>query len=419
MKRVVLFLGLIGALGALLTGCGGWWRTTPISSPPFEEPPPPNGRGTLKWTVMVFMNAANDLDDYSELNINQMEQAQTNPNVRVVVQWKRAARFAPQGSWTGTRRYLIQYDADTQTVNSRLLEDLGQGVDMGSAATLREFVRWARANYPADRYALVIWNHGSGWRSRAALRGRAVSFDDELGTSIKIWELPTAIRPTSADPLMDVLLFDASLMQMLEVAYECRNIARYIVGSEESPPGEGYPYHEILKPLMDNSDIAPAQWAAAIPRLFVNWYHRNYPYYRNITQSAVDAARLEAVVEALDALAASLLSRRTLYVNALARARQDAQSYSTYPEYRDLWHAAELIRQYTGDTELSLRVNALHNAMRQAIVANDRDTRTGSRVFHSYGLSIYYPDSGSYLGRYSNTALSRASRWGEWLQVAP
>jgi hypothetical protein len=418
MKRVVLFLGLIGAFGPFVDGL----RRLVADDAHIlaaRRAAAPNGRGTLKWTVMVFMNAANDLDDYSELNINQMEQAQTNPNVRVVVQWKRAARFAPQGSWTGTRRYLIQYDADTQTVNSRLLEDLGQGVDMGSAATLREFVRWARANYPADRYALVIWNHGSGWRSRAALRGRAVSFDDELGTSIKIWELPTAIRPTSADPLMDVLLFDASLMQMLEVAYECRNIARYIVGSEESPPGEGYPYHEILKPLMDNSDIAPAQWAAAIPRLFVNWYHRNYPYYRNITQSAVDAARLEAVVEALDALAASLLSRRTLYVNALARARQDAQSYSTYPEYRDLWHAAELIRQYTGDAELSLRVNALHNAMRQAIVANDRDTRTGSRVFHSYGLSIYYPDAGSYLGRYSNTALSRASRWDEWLQVAP
>jgi hypothetical protein len=124
-------------------------------------------------------------------------------------------------------------------------------------------------------------------------------------------------------------------------------------------------------------------------------------------------------VEALDALAASLLSRRTLYVNALARARQDAQNYSTYPEYRDLWHAAELIQQYTGDSELSLRVNALHSALRQAIIANDRDTRTGSRVFHSYGLSIYYPDSGSYLGRYSNTALSRASRWDDWLQVAP
>jgi hypothetical protein len=368
---------------------------------------------------MVFLNAANDLDDYSELNVNQMEQVQTNPNVRVVVQWKRAARFAPQGSWTGTRRYLIQYDTDAQRINSRLLQDLGEGIDMGSADTLREFIQWARATYPADRYALVIWNHGSGWRSRAAFRGRAVSFDDEMGTSIKIWELPTAIRPTSADPVMDVLLFDASLMQMLEVAYECRNVARYIVGSEESPPGEGYPYHEILKPLMNNSDIAPAQWASAIPTIFVNWYHANFPSYRNITQSAVDASRLENVATALDALAGSLIAKRTLYATSLARARIDAQGYSTYPEYRDLWHAAELIKQYTGDAELTQRVNALQQALQQAVIANDRDRRAGSRVYHSYGLSIYFPDSGSYLGRYSNTALARATRWDEWLQVAP
>jgi hypothetical protein len=64
-------------------------------------------------------------------------------------------------------------------------------------------------------------------------------------------------------------------------------------------------------------------------------------------------------------------------------------------------------------------VNALHAALGQAVIANDRDTRAGARVFHSYGLSIYYPDAGSYLGRYSNTALSRATRWDEWLQVAP
>jgi hypothetical protein len=73
---------------------------------------------------------------------------------------------------------------------------------------------------------------------------------------------------------------------------------------------------------MDNSDIAPAQWASAIPRIFVRWYHQNYPFYRNITQSAVDTARLEAVADALDALAGSLLAKRTLYVNALARARK-------------------------------------------------------------------------------------------------
>lgn len=374
------------------------------------------GTGVVRWTVMVFLNAANDLDEFSEMNVNQMEQVAGNPNVRIVVQWKRARPFAPQGNWTGTRRYLIKPDNDPTQIRSELVEDLGEGVDMGSPDTLREFIRWARANYPAERYVLVIWNHGSGWRSRAAL-GRGVSFDDQLGTYIRIWDLPTAIRPTSNDPMMDVLLFDASLMQMLEVAYECRNVARIIVGSEESPPGEGYPYHEILAPIVSNSDLTPVEWARQIPDRFVAWYAANYPFYTNITQSAVDTSKLDAVASALDSFAESLINKRTLYLNALQNARQNAQSYSSYPEYRDLWHAVDLIKLYTNDAELIQRGNTLQSALQQAIIANNR--ANNNRVRYSYGLSIYFPSAGEYLGRYNNTALSRATRWDEWLQLAP
>lgn len=407
-RRGVRALGLLlaGLSLLVLSSCCSSGRTQGVVG----------GSGTVRWTVMVFLNAANDLDDYSELNVNQMEQVAGNPNVRIVVQWKRARPFAPANSWTGTRRYLIKPDNDPTRIVSELVEDLGAGVDMGSPDTLREFIRWARANYPADRYALVIWNHGSGWRSRA-LRGRGVSFDDELGTYIRIWDLPYAIRPTSQDPVLDALLFDASLMQMLEVAYECRQVARYIVGSEESPPGEGYPYHEILLPIVSDTNIAPREWVRQIPDRFVAWYRANFPFYTNITQSAVDSSQLEAVANRLDQLAEGLLSKRTLYLNALRNARLNAQSYSSYPEYRDLWHATDLIKQYTNDPDLIKRRNALQDALRQAIIANNR--ADNNRVRYSYGLSIYYPSAGEYLGRYNNTALSRATRWDEWLQVAP
>ncbi|CUU34810.1 MAG: hypothetical protein K6U12_05995 [Armatimonadetes bacterium] len=408
MKRRLQILGVLVLFPLLLvfTSCCSSGRARGIIG----------GTGTVRWTVMVFLNAANDLDEFSEMNVNQMEQVAGNPNVRIVVQWKRARPFAPQGSWTGTRRYLIKPDNDPNQIRSELVEDMGDGVDMGSPDTLREFIRWARANYPAERYVLVIWNHGSGWRSRAAL-GRGVSFDDQLGTYIRIWDLPTAIRPTSNDPMMDVLLFDASLMQMLEVAYECRNVARIIVGSEESPPGEGYPYHEILAPIVADSDMAPVEWARQIPDRFVAWYAANYPFYTNITQSAVDTSKLDAVASALDLFAESLINKRTLYLNALQNARQNAQSYSSYPEYRDLWHAVDLIKLYTNDPELIQRGNALQSALQQAIIANNHGNN--NRVRYSYGLSIYFPSAGEYLGRYNNTALSRATRWDEWLQVAP
>lgn len=399
--RWILVFGLV-----VLCGCGGGGSI----SPP---------RGSQSWTIMVFLNGANDLDEFSDTNVNQMEESMLNPaKVKVVVQWKRISQWAPPGSWTGTRRYLVRYDTHPG-IGSELLADMGQGVDMGSADTLREFVQWARTTYPADRYVLVIWNHGSGWRStrKSEPITRGVSFDDEFGTNIKTWELPQAIRPSAADPMMDLLVFDASLMQMIEVVYECRGVARYVVGSEESPPGEGYPYHRFLVPLAQNTDMSPAELAGTIVQNTVAYYAQNFPHYGNITQSAVDTSRIESVATALDSFAGVLMANRASFLNELMSARQQAQSYSTYPEYKDLWHVAQLIKQNTGSPAITASVNQLQSALSNAIVSEAH--ANNARVGNSHGLSIYYPSAGDFLGRYTNLSLARATRWDEWLLEAP
>ena len=45
---------------------------------------------TTKWPVLVYINAANDLYQFSDLNMNQMEQVAGNNQVRFVVQWKQS-----------------------------------------------------------------------------------------------------------------------------------------------------------------------------------------------------------------------------------------------------------------------------------------------------------------------------------------
>ena len=59
-------------------------------------------------------------------------------------------------------------------------ENLGADVDSGSPQTLVDFIRWSKAKAPADRYALIIWNHGSGWdpRTSTALPARQVGGRD-------------------------------------------------------------------------------------------------------------------------------------------------------------------------------------------------------------------------------------------------
>jgi len=369
---------------------------------------------TREWTILVFMNAANNLEPDSVDDMNEMEQLGSTDRVNIVVQWKRIAGYdSSNGDWRTTRRYYVTKDNDPETVNSNLLVDMGSGVDMGSPATLREFLQWGVRAFPARKYMVVIWNHGAGWRAyrdKLNIFARGVSYDDNTGNHIRIWELPLAL---SVGVSWDIIAFDASLMQMLEVAYEIRQLGSYIVGSEESPPAAGYPYHRILAPVISNPNISARDLAAQIVTQTINYY--NPDRTDNITQSALDASLIENVAQKVDVLARVLLRVATDHA-AVAAARENAQAYSEYT-YKDLWDYTEQLRaRLPSSPELTDAINGVQNALSQAVIAEAHSNR---RVNRSRGLSIYVPRPSEFETRYNLLAFARATHWDEWLQLQP
>lgn len=370
---------------------------------------------TREWTILVFMNAANNLEPDSIDDMNEMEQLGSTSDVNIVVQWKRIAGYdSTNGDWKTTRRYYVTRDSDPETVNSSLLVDMGTGVDMGSANTLRDFLQWGVRSFPARKYMVVLWNHGAGWRAfrdRLNIFARGVSYDDNTGNHIRIWELPLAL---SVGVKWDIIAFDASLMQMLEVAYEIRNLGDYIVGSEESPPAAGYPYHRILAPVVSNPGISARDLAAQIVTQTVN--HYNPDSTDNITQSALDASQIENVVQKVDVLAQVLLAVAPGNGSAVAAARDNAQAYGEYT-YKDLWDYTEQLRARLPDSQqLADAISGVQNALSQAVIAEAHSNR---RVNRSHGLSIYVPTPGGFETRYGLLAFARATHWDEWLQSQP
>ncbi|MDD3565317.1 MAG: clostripain-related cysteine peptidase, partial [Methanothrix sp.] len=116
-----------------------------------------------KWVIMIYMAADNNLEDASIFNMNQLERVGSSENTKIIVQWDRSPEYdSSNGNWTGTKRFLISKDDDEEAIGSQELEDLGE-VDMGDMNSLSEFINWTLQNYPADRYALSLWNHGAGW----------------------------------------------------------------------------------------------------------------------------------------------------------------------------------------------------------------------------------------------------------------
>lgn len=368
---------------------------------------------TSKWTIMVFLNAANDLYPFSTLNVNQMESVAQNEDVRFVLQWKQSKSLFSNSTFDGTRRYLVRPDT-TDSIASDLLQDLGDEVDMGNPDYLHDFVQWAKTYYPAERYCLVIWNHGNGWRrGQEDMPSRAVSYDDETGNAIQIWEMSQALGSN----LFDIVAFDASLMQMVEVAVEIKDRAKYVVGSEESPPGEGYPYQLIFDNFRDNPDDSTLNLSKA----FVDGMLAVPAYAsRKITQSVIDTTKLGALETALDTLAGALIDNVGSIGTPIQNIRTAAQSYSptTFRVFRDIDHLCQLIASNIGIVAVQNAANSVRTALAEAVVWEGHNSNSsGSR-----GLSIDFSAAAQFTFSADDYALMRfanGTRWNEWLEVAP
>jgi len=291
------------------------------------------GNAQFKWTLIIYLNADNDLEPYGIQDINELESLADSNDVAIVVLMDRIRRFdASNGDWTDTRRFRIRHDNDTATMTSALspaeggtAEVLGE-LDTGNAGTVRDFVNWAMANYPAENYLVDLWNHGAGWRHRSAVENgpvaRGVLFDDTQNTFVSTPELTGALT-TSSRP--DIVAFDSSLMQMMEVAYQIRNQCDFVVGSEESPPGEGYPYDDIIGPLVANPNLTPEQLAA----LIVNTTIASMGANNSLTQSALRSAQLGNLATAIGNYANLLRQKTPVFRSQIAAARTATQRYGS------------------------------------------------------------------------------------------
>ncbi|CAN5401601.1 hypothetical protein BH11ARM1_BH11ARM1_16700 [soil metagenome] len=395
------------ALGILVAGCGGGGGGAP--SP--QDPLPAGQKGT--WTVLVYLNAANDLYRFSPENVNQMEQVAGNPKVRFVLQWKQVQLLYPDSIFDGTRRYLV-YPDNTDTLKSKVVQNMGNGVDMGAHQTLTDFVNWGKAQYPADHYLLVIWNHGNGWERSVqnADNGRAVSYDDETHTAIQIWELKQALQGLG----LDTVAFDASLMQMAEVAYEIKDATPLVVGSEESPPGEGYPYQTVFRNYQDHPD-----WSAGdLSKGFVDGMVNNPAYAtRKITQSVLKTNKLGAVGTATSNLATALIAHPELSTQ-IQDARRATQAYSitSTRHYYDLAQFCAQLRSRVTASDLIIALDATTQAGNDSILWEGHNSNSpGSR-----GLAIDLSTGSQFdvvAAQYSNLNWAQNTTWSDWLTVAP
>lgn len=370
--RRFTFLGIAAlCLGLLLTACGGGGGDS--ASPQTGTP-----AARAKWTYLVYLAADNTLSDMADFNVQQMLAANSSADVRVVVQGEQSTQYTPDAS-PDTLRGLI-------TQGALGLASMGGNVNMADRQTLADFIKWGKQNYPADRYAVVLWSHGGGWKADKAARGVLQDLGSGAGM-MSVRDVAWALQEAGG---VDLVNFDACLMAMFEVAYEMRHAARVMVASQEVIPGTGNPYDAVLNRLVAN----PTQDAAALAAGIVADYDA---FYRARTR---DAATLSAIdLTRLDALDAEVRETAALLQASLATERlnieaaRDASAHYNYPSNHDLIAFATELSTRAGSAALRAQAAELAAAARAAVLANRVFVTPGSTVAGSNGLAIYIPSA--------------------------
>jgi len=165
---------------------------------------------------------------------------------------------------------------------------------MGEAGTLSDFILWCSREYPAEKYGLVLWDHGGG--SRTGL------FLDELFSNDILFlnELEQAMD--EADVWMEAVAIDACMMGNLETAQALQHHASYMIGSEELVPGYGSAFKEWLTELYYNPDCTGEQFG----RMFCDMTQRKYATMGDdqasslLTFSVIDLSKLDPLSEYFD-----------------------------------------------------------------------------------------------------------------------
>lgn len=404
------------------------------------------------WTFIVYIAADNDLDYFARRNIEQMKKIGSNQNINIVVQLDR------YGAHENTKRLLIEKDVIYQ-VNAHDISSQ-QKLNSGNAETLIDCCRWAVNEFPANHFALILWNHGIGivdsikakatnaselfvfnpqnhmlelnrsiefleyMELKNAKRDpRGVCFSDTYGSYLTNEKLDYALKTIKKDILnnknFDIVGFDACLMAMAEVSDLIAPYSDYMVASQEVELGTGWPYDKILK-AFESKTFTPKQFASHIVKTYADSYKS---ITKDFTQSAIDLKQIPALTKQMNKISNKIVKmlqhEHSLSVKRALKASKSKKvcTYFSEPSYIDLHHFLKNLLTTVDFMELQPEHEELApelakllkeglTLIEKAVVKN----QVGSLLEEAQGLSVYFPSR--YIdSSYKKTSFAKKTQW--------
>ncbi|MDD2649192.1 MAG: clostripain-related cysteine peptidase [Eubacteriales bacterium] len=329
-------------------------------------------------TVMVYM-CGTDLQEDCLNDIYEMLAVQVPDSINIVVEAGGASQWSDGNLEAQAINRFIVRDGEMQD-----LEVINQ-YNMGDYATLQEFIEYSAANYPADRYGLILWNHGGG--STGGICYDETADDDFLSLMDINYALYCVTEETMKGFHFDFIGCDACLMGTFEMASLSRFYADYYIASEELEPGWGWYYTYWLEALASNPDMPTEELLRNIADGFYDYCISQNPQ-EYLTISVLDLKRFELVWQRAEEyasyLSAAIADGR---MTDISRARSKMYAFGSYYEHSsdmvDMEQFARLTKSFAPNA-----ADKLLAAIDRAVIYN----RYNEDMFdYACGISILLP----------------------------
>eukprot|EP01123_Difflugia_compressa_P011548 TRINITY_DN465_c0_g1_i1.p1 TRINITY_DN465_c0_g1~~TRINITY_DN465_c0_g1_i1.p1 ORF type:complete len:721 (-),score=169.45 TRINITY_DN465_c0_g1_i1:62-2224(-) len=346
---------------------------------------------STKWTIFVYMNADNNLEQFSQLNIEQMAKISNSPDKFTFIlridrngyYWN--GTFLDVPYFTGGKDFLIGDNKATE------INDLGE-INMDDPAVLEEFVSWGIKTYPADHYGLVLWDHGSGYIGYG---------DDETPKrTLSLPSLYTAISTALNGEVLDFFGFDACLMADYESIYYASSIAKYYIASLELEPGHGWDWTAF--DVLSTTDDVETIGRSLVDKFLTYSANENST---SVTLGLFDMAQFSEVETDLKAWASNLvktLNHTSIGVNttvclfrAIANSYSPGSSPGDYAASLKLFDLVAVLNRFLHchnlDSSLVDITNTTLTSVKKLITYYGHDTSCEG----TYGISMFLPFTGN------------------------
>ena len=330
------------------------------------------GDGKDLVTLMVYM-CGTDLESKNGMasaDMAEMAAAKYGDNVRIIIMTGGCSQWKTKGINESMNQIYELKDGGLRN----LVQNAGNK-SMTDPDNLSSFIRYCAKNYEANRYELILWDHGGG-----SVSGYGYDEINKSSGSMSLSGIQKALKDGGVT--FDFIGFDACLMATAETALMLDDYADYMIASEETEPGIGWYYTNWLTKLGQNTSMDTVDIGKIIVDDFVGTCAVKCRGQKT-TLSVVDLAEFSATVpEALKGFSKSVSDRiEKEEYQAVSDARYSTREFATSSKIDqvDLIHLAENMGTAEG--------RELASAIRSAVKYN----RTSDNMTHAGGVSIYFP----------------------------